>query len=208
MDQYSARGVAESAGCIKPVKCNSCPKHASAYDILMKKQGDHMKNPGDDVQIRPLEARDRSSIEGIVVSSGKFNEVEIATAMELVDEALKGGEASGYIFAVLETATPSAKVRGYACYGPVPLTEAAYDLYWIVVDPASQGTGLGRRLLQHVEQDVLSRGGRMLLIETSSQESYGATVRFYERGGYLLAARIRNFYKAGDDKLVFQKELS
>jgi ribosomal protein S18 acetylase RimI-like enzyme len=173
----------------------------------MKKEDDHTNTPRNEVLIRPLEPRDRSSIENMVVSSGKFSEVEIATAMELVDEALKGGEEGGYIFAVLETVTPSTKVRGYACYGPIPLTEGAYDLYWIVVDPASQGTGLGRQLLQHVERDVLSRGGRMVLIETSSQESYGATVRFYERGGYFLAARIRNFYKIGDDKLVFQKEL-
>ena len=144
----------------------------------------------------------------MIISSGKFNEVEIATAMELVDEALESGEESGYIFAVLETMTPNTKVSGYACYGPVPLTESAYDLYWIVVDPASQGTGLGRRLLQYVEQDVRSRGGGMVLIETSSQESYGATIRFYERSGYDLAARIRNFYKVGDDKLVFQKELT
>ena len=162
--------------------------------------------PRDEGRIRPLEPTDRSPIEAMVVSSGKFNRVEIDTAMELVDEALESGEKSGYIFAVLET--PKTKVRGYACYGPVPLTESAYDLYWIVVDPASQGSGFGQRLLQYVEQDVRSRGGSMILIETSSQESYGATIRFYERSGYDLAARIRNFYKIGDDKLVFQKELS
>ena len=174
----------------------------------MKKQNDQSSTPRDEEHIRPLEPTDRSPIEAMVVSSGKFSEVEVATAMELVDEALKSGEESGYIFAVLETTTPNTKVRGYACYGPVPLTESAYDLYWIVVDPASQGTGLGRRLLQYVEQDVRNRGGGMILIETSSQESYGATIRFYERSGYDLAARIRNFYKIGDDKLVFQKELS
>jgi len=67
--------------------------------------------------------------------------------------------------------------------------------------------GSGSVLIQYVEQDVLSRGGRMILIETSSQETYGATIRFYERSGYYLSARIRNFYKIGDDKLVFQKEL-
>ena len=161
--------------------------------------------PRDEGRIRPLEPMDRAPIEAMVVSSGKFNRVEIDTAMELVDEALASGEKSGYIFAVLET--PKTKVRGYACYGPVPLTESAYDLYWIVVDPASQGSGFGQRLLQYVEQDVRSRGGSMILIETSSQESYGATIRFYERSGYDLAARIRNFYKIGDDKLVFQKEL-
>jgi ribosomal protein S18 acetylase RimI-like enzyme len=162
----------------------------------------------DELYIRGLDPGDRPAIENMVIASGKFNEVEIATAMELVDEALDEGEESGYYFAVLETRGMDRKVKGYACYGPVPLTEAAFDLYWIVVEPASQGSGFGQRLLRHVEQDVLRRGGRMVLIETSSQESYGATVRFYERSGYLLAARIRNFYKAGDDKLIFQKELS
>ena len=57
-----------------------------------KDQTDREKN------IRELERRDRSRIEEMIVSSGKFNEVEIKTALELVDEALEEGEASGYIF--------------------------------------------------------------------------------------------------------------
>jgi ribosomal protein S18 acetylase RimI-like enzyme len=173
----------------------------------MKKQDYHAHTPMNEIRIRPLEPHDRSSIEDMVVSSGNFNDIEIATALELFEEALEDGEESGYIFAFLETGIAHTKVRGYACYGPVPLTQGVYDLYWIVVDPASQGTGLGQRLIQYVEQDVLSRGGRMILIETSSQETYGAAIRFYERSGYHLSARIRNFYKIGDDKLVFQKEL-
>ncbi len=161
-----------------------------------------------EVHIRRLEPRDRPFIEKIVTSSGNFNEVEIATALELVDEALsRGEEESGYLFAVLEHGEEHRVVQGYACYGPVPLTQGTYDLYWIVVNPASQGKGFGSHLLKYVETDVLSRGGRMILIETSSQEAYGATVRFYEHSGYHLAARIRNFYRVGDDKLIFQKEL-
>ena len=161
-----------------------------------------------ELNIRQLEPRDRSFIEKIVISSGKFTDVEVATALELVDEALARGEESGYLFAVLEYGKKDRVVQGYACYGPVPLTQGAYDLYWIVVDPASQGKGFGSHLLEYVERDVLRRGGRMILIETSSQESYGATVRFYEHSGYHLVARIRNFYRVGDDKLVFQKELT
>jgi ribosomal protein S18 acetylase RimI-like enzyme len=173
----------------------------------MNKQNDNANTAADEPRIRALKSQDRSPIENMVISSGKFNEVEVATAMELVDEGLQSGDESGYFFAVLETGSINPTVRGYACYGPVPLTEATYDLYWIVVDPASQGSGFGQRLLKYVEQDVQRRGGRMVLIETSSQESYGATIRFYERSSYALAARIRNFYKMGDDKLIFQKEL-
>jgi ribosomal protein S18 acetylase RimI-like enzyme len=160
-----------------------------------------------DVQIRPLHREDRSPIEEMVVSSGKFTPVEIAVAMELVDEALTRGEASGYIVAVLEEGEHRPPVQGYVCYGLTPLTDGVYDLYWIVVDPASQGKGFGRRLLDFVERDVVRRGGRMLLIETSSQQTYDATIRFYQRSGYEVAARIKNFYRIGDDKLVFSKEL-
>ena len=174
----------------------------------MKKQNSNGNQPNPEVHIRQLQPGDRSPIEKMVISTGKFNDVEITTALELVEEALQKGEASGYVFTVLECGEKHRVVQGYACYGPVPLTQGTYDLYWIVVDPASQGKGFGHRLLECVERDVLNRGGRMILIETSSQETYGATVRFYKRSGYHLAARIRNFYRIGDDKLVFQKELS
>ncbi len=158
--------------------------------------------------IRPLEAGDRQRIADMVASTGKFNDEEVATALELVDDALREGEASGYIFGVLEEVSGGPAVKGYACYGPTPLTQGVYDLYWIVVDPVAQGKGLGRLLTRYVERDVIRRGGRMLLIETSSQESYVPTVRFYERTGYQLAARIRNFYRIGDDKLIFSKDLA
>jgi len=157
--------------------------------------------------IRPLSPTDRSRIHELLVASGNFNAVEIDTALELVDESLTRGQASGYFFAVLEGRKEDSRVKGYACYGPTPLTQGVYDLYWIVVDPADQGKGFGRLLLDYVERDVIKRGGRMLLIETSSQETYGATVRFYDRSGYELVARIKNFYRIGDDKLVFSKDL-
>ena len=87
----------------------------------MTKQDSNL-NAQDEVRIRPLEPRDRSPIERMVISSGKFNDVEIATALELVEEALEEGEESGYLFAVLERGEKHDTVLGYACYGPVPLT--------------------------------------------------------------------------------------
>lgn len=174
---------------------------------MAMKRNPREEKQGHETDIRSLRSQDRSRIEEMVRSSGKFNDGEIVIALELVDEALrKGEEASGYLFAVLEE--EGLRVKGYACYGPVPLTQGVYDLYWVVVDPNDQGKGFGRRLLEHVEQDVAKRGGRMILIETSSQESYGSTVRFYRRAGYERAARIKNFYRVGDDKLIFSKELT
>ncbi len=154
--------------------------------------------------IRSLRASDRAAIARIVRSTGNFTPAEIETALELVDEALADGEASGYVIDVLED---DGRVVGYVCIGPTPLTDGTWDLYWIAVERTGQGKGYGQRLLRHAETEVRRRGGRLLLIETSSQESYGATIRFYERAGYRLEARIRNFYRPGDDKLVFARDL-
>ena len=157
--------------------------------------------------IRPLRPGDRGRIRALVRAAGNFNDAEIATALELVDEALAKGDTSGYLFLVLEEAGEPPAVQGYACYGPVPLTVGVYDLYWIVVDPASQKKGYGRQLLAAVESHVRQLGGRKILIETSSQESYAGTIRFYESSGYELVARIRDFYRIGDDKLIFSTDL-
>ncbi len=158
--------------------------------------------------IRPLIPDDRSRIHEIVTAAGNFSDEEIAVAMELVDEALQAGEESGYIIVVAEAPGATPAVMGYACYGPTPLTEGTYDLYWIAVHPEAQGRGAGKALIKYVEEDIRRRGGRLLLIETSSREDYDATIAFYQRTNYELAARIRNFYHIGDDKLIFSKELN
>ncbi len=160
------------------------------------------------IHVRSLLPGDRSHIQEIITAAGNFSDQEIATALELVDEALKKGEESGYIIVVAEKPERAGEIDGYACYGPTPLTEGVFDLYWIAVCPKAQGRGIGRLLVEYVEKDLRSRGGRMLLIETSSRNEYAPTIAFYKRTNYELAARIKNFYRVGDDKLIFSKELA
>ena len=83
-----------------------------------------------------------------------------------------------------------------------------FDLYWIATHPDAQGLGFGRALMMFVEDRVREEKGRLLILETSSKESYGDTVRFYHRMGYEQASQIRDFYDVGDDKLTFVKRLS
>jgi len=154
--------------------------------------------------IRPIQPADRDRLLAIVTAVGNFTPTEVETAMEVIDEGLAGSGRGDYYLNVLEE---GGRVVGYECHGPTPLTDGTYDLYWIAVDPASQKGGRGRALLTHAEDDVRRRGGRLLLIETSSQESYNATKLFYERSGYPLVARIPDFYRRGDDKLIYAKYL-
>jgi hypothetical protein len=45
----------------------------------------------------------------------------------------------------------------------------------------------------------------MLVVETSSRPEYAPTRAFYERRGYAEAARMREFYAPGDDRVIFTK---
>ncbi|MGQ9629941.1 MAG: GNAT family N-acetyltransferase [bacterium] len=123
--------------------------------------------------------------------------------MELIDIYLTQPQQGDYIIAcaVGEDDRP----LGYVCYGPTPLTDGVYDLYWIVVAPKHQGKGIGGELLRYVEEKVGERGARMLLVETSSQPKYRGARAFYEGRGFVEVARVTDFYSIGDDKIIYRK---
>ena len=98
-------------------------------------------------------------------------------------------------------------MAGYACYGATPGTEGTFDLYWIAVDPSTQGRGAGTHLLGEVERRLRVGDERLLIAETSSRAAYEATRRFYERRGYSEQARVAAFYGPGDDRVIYAKRL-
>ena len=160
------------------------------------------------MNIRAVEPRDRERILEILVSTARFTEEEVVCAIDLVDQALSQPEKRDYLVHVLEAPESQPGVQGYVCYGATPLTDGVFDLYWIAVDPNRQGQGYGQVLLRFVETEVKKEKGRMLLIETSSKESYSSTLRFYEKSGYEEISRIKDFYRIEDDKVVFCKRLN
>ena len=154
------------------------------------------------MSVRRASTNDRERIREILLATARFSRQEVGWAMELVDLAL-GTAKSEYEAHVAD----DQGVQGYVLFGPTPLAEGVFDLYWIAVDPMRQGKGVGQLLLRFVETEVRSRGGRMLLIETSSKRSNAPTVRFYQRAGYREISRIKDFYRIEDDKVVFSKNL-
>lgn len=98
-------------------------------------------------------------------------------------------------------------LRAIVYCAPERMTQGTWNLLLIVVHPAVQGGGLGRLLMRHVEALLAGRGERILLVETSGLPSFEGTRRFYSRLGYEEEARIRDFYQAGEDKVIFRKQL-
>ena len=145
---------------------------------------------------------DVGALRSLVAATGVFYRQERAIALELLTERLRAGTKSGYSFFFAERGR---ELVGYCAWGPVPLTERSYDLYWIAVAPQAQGLGLGQALMRLAERAVAAKGGGNLYIETSSRRVYDRTRRFYRDGGYRQVARLRDFYAPGDHKILFCK---
>ena len=155
--------------------------------------------------ITAAEPKDGPEILAISADVEVFNEAEIEAVGELWRDYLnRGAETSGYYFLVFRE---QEHVRGYACYGPRALTESTYDLYWIAVARQQHGKGVGKTLIRFVEEEVRKLGGRLIVIETSGLDKYKPTRGFYNTAGYTLEATLRDFYRDGDDLVIYTKHL-
>lgn len=99
-------------------------------------------------------------------------------------------------------------VVGVAYCEPEPITDGTWNLQLLAIHPDRQGQGRGTNLLSYVEETLRVRGGRILLVETSGLPNFHRTRAFYCKCGYDEEARIRDFYKAGDHKIIYCKALS
>jgi ribosomal protein S18 acetylase RimI-like enzyme len=149
---------------------------------------------------------DCDEVLALVEATDMFTPAEILVAREQVDIYLQQPQQQDYDLVVVENR--DGKVVGYMSYGATPLTEGAYDLYWMAVAPGEQGRGYGKELVRWLENKVMHAGGRLILIETSSQPKYEATRRFYLGLGYREVSRIPDFYKPGDDRVTYARYFS
>ncbi|MBE4749645.1 GNAT family N-acetyltransferase [Corallococcus sp. ZKHCc1 1396] len=157
------------------------------------------------MEIRTLERKDREPLVALIRRIETFSQEEQDCAIELVDTALTAGNRD-YSILVADRGQEGGIV-GYACYGPTPMTENAFDLYWIASSPEVRGQGIGAQLISSMEGDLRRRKARLIRVETSATEAYGPTRGFYASMKYGEEARLRDFYKQGDDLIILTKRL-
>jgi len=165
------------------------------------------------VKLGALQRGHRNRIREILNATSVFRDEEVNVALELFDETFAAGPArapydpgdgvANYEF--VGSFSRDGQLAGYVCYGATPGTDRVYDLYWIAMHPAFQGSGGGTQLIDEVERRLRQREARLIVVETSSRAEYAATRHFYEARGYEQAARISDFYAPADDRVVCTK---
>lgn len=158
------------------------------------------------ITIQQIRSVDKDPIRIILEETSVFTESEIAVALELIDIVLNNDHQKDYL--IYSAISEDGNVVGYYCIGPTPMTIGTYDLYWIAVKPSAHNKGIGKELLNHAELLIKQRGGRLVVAETSSQPKYENTRKFYVSAQYQELSRIKDYYKIGDDLVVYGKYVS
>ncbi|NEO32947.1 MAG: GNAT family N-acetyltransferase [Symploca sp. SIO3C6] len=154
--------------------------------------------------IRPATPNDKEALMAIAEAIGLFTPQELKELGTMLAEYFDGNLGSEHFWITYD----DGKLEGVAYYAPEPYANGTWNLYFIAVHPNSQGEGIGTKLLRYVEQTLTVRGERLLLAETSGLPNFESTRAFYRKRGYDEEARIREFYRAGDDKIIFRKALA
>lgn len=154
------------------------------------------------ITTRKATASDRAGLLALVAAQDNFTVLEREVAEEVIDDGLTGKDD----YEILLGVTEKGEVVGFICFGPIPLTEFSFDLYWIATLPSHGRQGLGGRLLTAMEE-ALRRTTAVVYIDTSSTPGYDKARAFYAKHGYLVAARLKDFYHPGDDRVIYRKEL-
>jgi len=158
------------------------------------------------MKIRPIVDKDRARLLSILIKTRAFTSAEVEVAMELIDIVLKDRDQKDYQIDCMADAEDL--VVGYTCYGPVPMTEGAFDLYWVAVDPDVQEKGVGSKLLDFLAEKLRARRVRMILADTSTLPYYEKTKKFYVKNGFQEVARIPDYYLPGNDRVTFCRKLT
>ena len=153
--------------------------------------------------IRPATPADAERLVVLAEATGFFQPHEV--------DALRGvlgayfGDETGHACYASES---GGRADGFVYLGEADMADRTWYVWWIAVDPAAQGRGVGRDLLRYAEDEARDRGGRVMFVETSGLALYEPTRRFYLKNGYDREAVLRDYYRDGDDLVVFRKRLT
>ena len=151
-------------------------------------------------EIRMIEKGDLEALRSVL------NSIELFPA-EMLDDMIHDYfnllESKDLWFTCTQDGTPVS----IAYCAPEKLTNGTYNLYALGIKGDYHGQGIGKQMIQYIEEKLISEGQRIIIVETSSTPDYQTSRQFYENLNYTKEATIRDFWADGDDKIVYWKKI-
>ena len=152
--------------------------------------------------IRPTQREDATAIMRIVEESGQFDAGGLDFVRDTLEQHLTDSSTALWL-----TADDGEPV-GVAYCAPEAVASGTWNLLMLWTRSDRHGKGVGSQLVTHIEAELRGRAARLLIVETSGLPAFNAARSFYKKVGFSHEATIKNFFAAGDDKLVFTKPLA
>ena len=96
---------------------------------------------------------------------------------------------------------------GVAYCEPMAMTNATWNVLMLLVDEKYHRRGIGKNLMQLMENTLTLEGQRLIIVETSSKEEFKIARAFYDAIGYSKQGVIHDYYDDNDHKVTFIKKL-
>jgi ribosomal protein S18 acetylase RimI-like enzyme len=153
-----------------------------------------------DNKIRAVLKKDIESLKKVVDSSELFPSEYLE---KMISDYFNNKDTQDIWFTYIVDNTP--KAIGYCV--PEKLTNGTYNLLAIGVSRDIQRNGIATEMMDYIEQQLKYKDGRILIVETSSDNAQIGARNFYQKIGYTQMAIIKDFWNDGEDKIVFWKKL-
>ncbi|MEL7463074.1 MAG: GNAT family N-acetyltransferase [Pseudomonadota bacterium] len=150
-------------------------------------------------QHRDLAAEDLGALMGVLDDTGLFTPSLLAS----MSAGFIAGDGEDLWLTLLSGGAPV----GLAYAAPEEMADRVWNLRAIAVSPKLHRLGGGRALIAALEARLTDRGGRLLIVETSSLPAFDGARAFYPALGYRREGVIRDFWEEEDDKVTFAKTL-
>lgn len=151
-------------------------------------------------KVRAVTKSEIDGLKKVVDSCGLFPSEYLD---EMISDYFNNPETQDIWFTYIDDNIPIA--IGYCV--PEKFTDGTYNLLAIGVSRDSQRKGVASEMMNYIEQLLKQKDGRILIVETSSDDAQIGARKFYKQIGYTQEAVIRDFWKDGEGKIVFWKKL-
>lgn len=147
------------------------------------------------------EKEHRASLLAIIKASGQFDSDALSHVASTLDAHFENPTDAIWLTAL------DGEPVGVAYCAPEPVTSGTWNLLLLWMKDGFEGKGFGKAVVSEVEKILRERKARLLIVETSQLPEFESARTFYNNYGFQLEAEVKNFFDAGDNKLIYTKPM-